>query len=130
MSRNALPWLRDMLHQATEDGSRSTALKPVGWMTGVLTSSSIGSAYFGAPSWLTMVFAVSSALSVALYVFAYLYLLFNDRDSLRSERYSLQKLAIEKGIVGDSSSGVIVIEIQVVPKALTTSASPEAEEGR
>lgn len=130
MSPSAVPWLRDMLHQATEDGSRSTALKPVGWMTAVLTSSSIGSAYFGSPLWLTVIFGVSSALSVGLYLFAYIYLLFKDRDYLRSERYSIQKLAIEKGVLGDSSSGIIDVEVQPATKALSVAASSESEEGR
>jgi len=120
-------WLRAFLHQATEGGSRSTALKPAGWMTGILASASIGSAYSGAPSWLTAVFGVSSALSVLLYLFAYIFLLFKDRDALRSERYSIQKLAIEKGIVGDSSSGIIDLDA-TGPKALPAPSLSSSED--
>lgn len=42
-----------------------------------------------------------------LYLFAYTYCLFKDRDALRTERYSIQKLAIEKGFVGDSLTGTL-----------------------
>ena len=38
---------------------------------------------------------------------AYIYLLIADRDALRSETFSLSKLAIEKGLVGDNISGLI-----------------------
>lgn len=43
--------------------------------------------------------------SVPLYGFAYVYCLLYDRDALRSERYSLQKMAIEHGMIGDSKTG-------------------------
>jgi len=32
--------------------------------------------------------------------------MFTDKDALRSERYSLQKMAIERGLVGDDSRGL------------------------
>jgi hypothetical protein len=51
-----------------------------------------------------------------------------DRDSLRSERYSIQKLAIEKEIVGDNISGVLSIDEIETPKLLSeASAEQEAE---
>jgi hypothetical protein len=39
---------------------------------------------------------------------AYFFLLFNDRDALRSERFTLSKMAIEKSVTGDSLKGFIV----------------------
>lgn len=44
---------------------------------------------------------------IIVYISAYTYLLFHDRDALRSEKYSIQKLAIERGLVGDSEFGII-----------------------
>jgi hypothetical protein len=34
------------------------------------------------------------------------YCLINDRDALRSEKYSLNKMAVEHGLLGDSTAGV------------------------
>jgi hypothetical protein len=44
---------------------------------------------------------------VLAYLFAYFFLLVKDRDALRSERFQLSKMAIERSIVGDSIEGFI-----------------------
>ena len=51
-------------------------------------------------------------LILLLYVFSYLFCLFNDRDALRSERFSIQKFAIEKGVVGDNLQGIVEIDTE------------------
>ncbi len=40
-----------------------------------------------------------------MYMLSYLYFMFKDPDALRSENYSLEKLAIQRGLAGDSTSG-------------------------
>jgi hypothetical protein len=52
-------------------------------------------------------FAILTASGFLLYIAAYGYCLVNDRDALRSETYSIQKLAIEKGYIGDSTVGIL-----------------------
>ena len=42
-----------------------------------------------------------------LYLFTYIFCLFTDKDALRSENYSISKLAIEKGIIGDNITGMV-----------------------
>jgi hypothetical protein len=59
-----------------------------------------------APLWAGIFFAVCTALPVALYLGAYVYCLIKDREALRSETYSIQRLAIEKGYLGDSTAGL------------------------
>jgi hypothetical protein len=39
-----------------------------------------------------------------------LFCLVRDRDALRSEKYALNKMAIEHGLLGDSASGIINVE--------------------
>jgi len=48
---------------------------------------------------------------VVAYLVAYFVLLFVDRDALRSERFTLSKLAIEKSVTGDSLKGFVAIEL-------------------
>jgi hypothetical protein len=45
------------------------------------------------------------------FLVAYFILLFVDRDALRSERFTLSKLAIEKSVTGDSLRGFAAIEV-------------------
>ena len=43
-------------------------------------------------------------LTFGFFIFAFVYCLLNDRDALRSEKFSLRKMEIEKGLYGDSDS--------------------------
>jgi hypothetical protein len=63
------------------------------------------------PTWVLTVLGVSAAGLVLAYLVAYFYLLFTDRDALRSERFTLSKLAIEKSVTGDSLRGFAAIEM-------------------
>jgi hypothetical protein len=65
----------------------------------------------GAPAWLIALLGVFTALAASLYLFTYIYCLFSGReDFLRSETYVIQKLAIEKGFVGDNLAGIFKLE--------------------
>lgn len=48
-------------------------------------------------------------VSVALYLVAYIYFALTDKDALRSEKFYLHKMALQKGFVGDDSSGYIKV---------------------
>jgi hypothetical protein len=63
-----------------------------------------------ARSWLLIGLGVSAASIVVIYLGSYIFLLFVDRDALRSESYTLSKLAIVKGLVGDNISGLRRLE--------------------
>jgi hypothetical protein len=77
------------------------------WLVGILATATVALPLAKAPEWLLALLAIFLTISIGLYLFAYLYCLFRDRDALRSERYSLHKMAIEHGIYGDSTSGII-----------------------
>lgn len=92
--------------QATAHGSRSTVLRPLSWFLGICVTAVIASVEAKAPSWVTILFGSMCGASAILFLVAYVYCLFSDRDALRSERYSIQKLALEKGY-GDNFIGLL-----------------------
>jgi hypothetical protein len=96
--------------RAQGQGSRSTVLRPLGWLLALCASGSLTSASIPtSPLWLTALFGIGTGLSVVTYLVAFGYCLLKAPESLRTERYSIQKLAIEKGFRGDSSTGVVVV---------------------
>jgi len=69
-------------------------------------------------------------LSVCLYLGAYTYCLVKDREALRSEKYTIQKLAIEKGFIGDSITGVFPIEPATGARLIGPTATSTSKEDR
>ena len=55
----------------------------------------------------------------------YIYCLINDRDSLRSEKFTIQKLAIEKGIMGDDVTGIAPLSNNRQPNKCNSRLSKE-----
>lgn len=88
-------------------GSKSTALTSLQWLIGLLITGTVSAAYW-VPSepWLWRVLAGVTGLTIIAFMCAYFYLLVKQPDALRSERYSLSKIMIERGLVGDSVSGL------------------------
>ena len=76
----------------------------------MLLSATLISSYMDIQEWFTALLQWCTIGAVIVYILAYIHLLFHDRDALRSEKYSLQKLAIERGLVGDSETGIIDID--------------------
>jgi hypothetical protein len=93
--------------QMTANLSRSDVLKPLAWLVGILATSTIAAVFGKAPSWLLVLQAVFLGGTIFLYAAAYCYCLLRDRDALRSERYSLNKMAIEHGYFGDDRTGLV-----------------------
>jgi hypothetical protein len=120
--------IKAFLEQATAQGSRSTVLRPLGWMISICATGALTGVYLKAPLWLIVLFAGLAGLAGVLYIGAYIFCLLTDKDALRTERYSIQKLAIEKGFVGDSIAGVVHVEA-VQEKQLMDASSSVGEEG-
>jgi len=104
-------------------GSRSTALRPLGWLLGLLFTATIASFVYGCPSWIGTCFAIGSFAAVALYIIAYIYFAFTDKDALRSETYHIQKMAIERGFFGDDISGIHKFS-DIIPQVKTLAVTP------
>jgi hypothetical protein len=88
--------------------SRSDVLKPLAWLVGILALLLGLSLWSGAaPAWLLVTELVLVIGGTLLYGAAYIFCLLNDRDALRSEKYSLHKMALEHGFYGDDRIGLI-----------------------
>lgn len=102
--------------------SRSDILKPFAWLIAIIAGT-ISLAFFSKPSeWVLVALVVCLVGAMLLYGFAAIYCLFRDRDALRSERYSLQKFALEHKLLGDSNSGLFDAE-EVVPGKIADQAA-------
>ena len=99
-----------LLRQQLDSASRSDALRPLAWLVGLLVTAVIGLTWAGAPWWSLAITGTLLACAVGLYGFAYVYCLFNDRDALRSDKFAIQKLAIERGVYGDDLVGTFVAD--------------------
>jgi hypothetical protein len=85
--------------------SRSDVLKPLAWLIGILATMTVFALFAKSPAWILVMFTIFLGLAIILYGGAYIFCLLKDRDALRSERYSLHKMAIEQGFLGDNVTG-------------------------
>lgn len=103
---------RSFLQRATAQGSRSTALNPLGWALGIILSAMLlAGRISNRPTWLLPLLGVCAGGVVVAYIVAYFILLFIDRDALRSERFTLSKMALEKSVTGDSLKGFTALDL-------------------
>jgi len=100
-------FFRELLSKSDSSGSKSTVLKPLTWFISILIAGIIFSVKYNAPKWILIFFVIVSSVVILLFLFSYIYCLFVDRDALRSEKFSIQKMAIERGLYGDNTSGVL-----------------------
>ena len=94
----------------------------------MLLSTTLISFYLNLPVWTTYAFTSLTVFVVLVYIGAYLYLLCVDRDALRSEKYSIDKLAIEKGVFGDNLTGQIESIDQIPPRSISSQEGTGDEE--
>jgi hypothetical protein len=99
--------ISSLREQLTANISRSDILRPLAWLIGLLITGILVAEGEHASTLITITLVTMLIASVMIYGFGYIYCLFKDRDALRSERYSLQKMALEHGIYGDSAIGII-----------------------
>src|SRR5262249_30298235 len=101
--------LTALLRQSLQ-GSRSTVLASLASLLALLLLATVVAAAAKVTDWLIVPFASLIVVTVLLYLGAYLYFMLTDPDALRSEHYSLGKLAIEKSVAGDDLTGIIEVE--------------------
>ncbi len=65
-------------------------------------------------------------VAFAVFIWAYIYFSCKGPDYLRSEKYSLSKLAIEKGMIGDNITGSFTQTLTGNTKALTAAPNPQS----
>lgn len=84
--------IKALLSHSDASGSRSTILKPLTWLLGIILATLLAAFRFSAPAWFCYLLAGIAILAVLLFFFAYVFCLFKDRDALRSESFSLWKI--------------------------------------
>lgn len=100
-------FFRDMRAHSSETASRTDALKPLVYAMGVLLTAAVGFVFGKAPAWLLIVTVILLSVTVVVYIVAFVFCLLSNPDLLRSETYGLQKMAIERGVFGDSQTGLM-----------------------
>lgn len=101
--------IRAFLSQASSSGSRSTALQPLGWLCGILTSGLVIAASWRVPEWALISLTSLLCVTVTIYLMSYIFYAIKNPDALRSEKYTLSKMAIEKNLIGDDKTGLIEV---------------------
>lgn len=113
-------FIRGFFSHANAKGARSTALHSLQWALGLLLATLPALVSFNAPNWILSLVFIFISLVVAVFLGAYVYLLIKNPDALRSEEFSLSKLAMEKGLVGDNVHGLSDPRITSVPVIQST----------
>jgi len=119
------------LQQALQRNSKSTVLKSLGWLIGILLSATVAASHYGTDKWLVVMLAILDCFVIVTYVAAYVFFAIKNPELLRSEKYSIQKLAIQHGFVGDDKSGFFkVTKIGVIPLVEDTKATDKTKENQ
>ncbi len=118
--------IRWLLQQATAQGSRSTALNPIAWAFAVILSAVVASVWVHSPNWLIILFSVFAALILVVFLFAYIYFALTNSDALRSEKFTLSKMAIERSVTGDTLRGFL--EPSTANAALEAKVEPTSDQ--
>jgi hypothetical protein len=100
--------IRMLMQHAEAGGSRSTVLKPVGGMLAIFVSATLLAFYFKLPNLVGTILLICMSISALLYIFSYIFFMFKDKDALRSEKFFLEKMALEKGLIGDNIHGLSI----------------------
>ncbi|MCG7964826.1 MAG: hypothetical protein N0E54_19150 [Candidatus Thiodiazotropha taylori] len=99
--------IRALFSQSSATGGRSSALQPLGWLTTILIAGLVLIEMWEAPDWIIITLVVLLISTVVMYLLIYLYYAIKNPDALRSEKFTLSKMAIEKNLIGDDRSGLL-----------------------
>ncbi len=109
-----------LLHKALARGSKSSVLNPLGWFIVICAASCISSFSLRIPEWIGTTFGILFIVGSVFYLGFYAYFSFTGKeDCLRSEKFAIQKMAIQKGFyVGDDVTGLFKLSksIKALPE--------------
>lgn len=101
-----MQFLRELLSSSTADGSRTNALNHLQWMVAALLSAFLLCVLSSAPKEITYFLGIVLVLLLICYLITHFYFMVKNPDALRSEKFTIEKMAIERGLVGDSATGM------------------------
>lgn len=123
----AIELIRSFLQQAMASGSKSTVLTDLRWFAAIVFSALLVAAGIQAPVWILILLSVILCLICVVYLAAYIFFAFRSPDYLRSEKFTLSKMAIERSVKGDSLAGFIESE-KVDDRPILTAGSEAQDE--
>jgi hypothetical protein len=98
------------------------------WFMCITLSGAIGCFHFEAPVAVGVSISVLACLGSLVFLGVYIYFALTDKDALRSESYSIQKLALQNRLVGDDISWTNTLDQPYHPLPMaSTSALASAE---
>lgn len=109
--------IETFLQRADIGQSRTSALNPLQWMLIILVVGLFLSLLGKAPIWVLIVLLTLIVIVAVFLVYCYSYFMRNNPDALRSEKFLFSKLAIERGMYGDSLVGLFQESTAIVPAA-------------
>lgn len=100
-----IKYLSTLQHNA--ELTRSDVLRALMWPISGLLFAILVALRMVAPDWILIALFVLLVIFMFIYGGFYIFFACTDPDALRSEKYKLQKMAIEHGLYGDSTIGMI-----------------------
>jgi hypothetical protein len=87
-------------------GGRGSAVTPIQWVIGLLIGGLANASLYRAPDWVQMLLGGLLICMIAFFCVIYCVWMKLERDALRSESYSLRKREIDRGFLGDDTTGL------------------------
>jgi hypothetical protein len=119
--------LKSWLNLAEIGQSRSSITNPLQWMMVILLGGILILWTARVPPWVVIVLTTCLVLVVALFIYSYVFFMHTHPDVLRSEQYHLSKMALERGLVGDSTKGLFDSDKAQAAEKLLAAKAPDEE---
>jgi hypothetical protein len=103
----AIDFITSLLQQANATGTRSTALTDLRWCLLIIVGAFLTALKLSPPTWVLVLIGTLMVLILLVYLSVYIYFATHSPDALRSERFTLSKLQIERSITGDNLRGFV-----------------------
>jgi hypothetical protein len=107
--------IETFLQRADIGQSRTSALNPLQWMMVIVCFGLFLLIIAHAPAWVVIVLVVLLFALCLFFLHCFNYFMRHNPDALRSEKFVFSKLAIERGLVGDSLVGLFQESTAIVP---------------
>jgi len=94
---------------------------------GLLLAADVLAAARHSPVWFLITLSSFCGAVILVVLIAYLYLMVKNPDALRSERFTLSKMALERSVTGDTLAGFREMGLDEQPLLTATEAVPDRE---
>jgi hypothetical protein len=123
-----IKFLSELREHMSAELTRSDILRALIWPISGLALTLIG-VVGRAPEWIVTYTFWALAAFLTLYGLVYVVCFFIDRDALRSEKYKLHKMAIERGLYGDDRTGLVELPVTPPPGQEGVRRLPKPQDG-